>query len=75
MLIKNNKTYDVLKEIALTVLPASSVLYLALAGLWGLPYPQQVSGTIMAIDAFLGALLHVSTKQYNASQKAEEDLK
>ena len=49
MLIKNNKTYDVLKEIALTVLPASSVLYLALAGLWGLPYPQQVSGTIMAI--------------------------
>ena len=74
MLIKNNKTYDVLKEIALTVLPALSVLYLALAGLWNLPYPQQVSGTIMAIDAFLGALLHVSAKQYNEA-KAEEDLK
>ena len=74
MLIKNNKTYDVLKEIALTVLPALSVLYLALAGLWGLPYPQQVSGTIMAVDTFLGALLHVSTKQYNEA-KAEEDLK
>lgn len=74
MLIKNNKTYDVLKEIALTVLPASSVLYLALAGLWGLPYPQQVSGTIMAIDAFLGAILHVSNKQYKEA-KAEEDLK
>lgn len=74
MLIKNNKTYDVLKEIALTVLPASSVLYLALAGLWDLPYPQQVSGTIMAVDTFLGALLHVSTKQYNEA-KAEEDLK
>lgn len=74
MLITNNKVYDTLKEIALTVLPALSVLYLALAGLWGLPYPQQVSGTIMAIDAFLGALLHVSTKQYNEA-KAEEDLK
>lgn len=73
MLIKNNKTYDVLKEIALTVLPASSVLYLALAGLWNLPYPQQVSGTIMAIDAFLGAILHVSNKQYKETQ--EEDLK
>lgn len=73
MLIKNNKTYDILKEIALTVLPASSVLYLALAGLWGLPYPQQVSGTIMAINAFLGAILHVSNKQYKAAQ--EEDLK
>ena len=74
MLIKNNKTYDLLKEIALTVLPALSVLYLALAGLWDLPYPQQVSGTIMAVDTFLGALLHVSTKQYNEA-KAEEDLK
>ncbi len=73
MLIKNNKTYDVLKEIALTVLPASSVLYLALAGLWGLPYPQQVSGTIMAVDAFLGAILHVSNKQYKEAQG--EDLK
>lgn len=74
MLIKNNQTYDVLKEIALTVLPALSVLYLALAGLWGLPYPQQVSGTIMAVDAFLGAILHVSSKKYNET-KAEEDLK
>jgi len=74
MLIKNNQTYDVLKEIALTVLPALSVLYLALAGLWGLPYPQQVSGTIMAVDAFLGAILHVSSKKYNEA-KAEEDLK
>ncbi len=74
MLIKNNQTYDVLKEIALTVLPALSVLYLALAGLWGLlPYPQQVSGTIMAIDAFLGTILHVSNKQYKKSQ--EEDMK
>lgn len=73
MLIKNNKTYDVLKEVALTILPACSVLYLALAGLWGLPYPQQVSGTIMAIDAFLGAILHVSNKQYKEAQ--EEDLK
>ena len=73
MLIKNNKTYDVLKEVALTILPASSVLYLALAGLWDLPYPQQVSGTIMAIDAFLGAILHVSNKQYKETQ--EEDLK
>ena len=73
MLIKNNKTYDVLKEVALTILPACSVLYLALAGLWDLPYPQQVSGTIMAIDAFLGAVLHVSNKQYKEAQ--EEDLK
>ena len=74
MLIKDSKVYDVLKEVALVVLPAVSVLYLALAGIWKLPYGQEVSGTIMALDTFLGALLHISTKQYN-KEKQEEDLK
>lgn len=73
MLIKNSKVYDVLKEVALVVLPAISVLYLALAGIWKLPYGQEVSGTIMALDTFLGAVLHVSSKQYN--KEKEEDLK
>ena len=73
MLITNNKVYDTLKEIALIVLPAIATLYLTLAGIWKLPYPQEVSGTIMAIDAFLGAILHVSNKQYKEAQ--EEDLK
>ena len=73
MLIKDSKVYDVLKEVALVVLPAVSVLYLALAGIWKLPYGQEVSGTIMALDTFLGAVLHVSSKQYN--KEKEEDLK
>ena len=74
MLIRDSKVYDVLKEVALVVLPAVSVLYLALAGIWKLPYGQEVSGTIMALDTFLGAVLHVSSKQYN-KEKQEEDLK
>ena len=73
MLITNNKVYDVLKEIALIVLPAFATLYLTLAGIWNLPYPQQVSGTLIAMDTFLGTILHISNKQYKESQ--EEDLK
>nr|DAO71993.1 MAG TPA: holin [Caudoviricetes sp.] len=73
MLITNNKVYDVLKEIALIVLPAFATLYLTLAGIWNLPYPQQVSGTLIAVDTFLGAILHISSKQYKETQ--EEDLK
>ena len=73
MLITNNKVYDVLKEIALIVLPAFATLYLTLAGIWNLPYPQQVSGTLIAVDTFLGAILHISSKQYRETQ--EEDLK
>lgn len=63
-----NKTYDVLVYIAQIALPAAAVLYLALAGLWGLPYAEQISGTIMALDAFMGALLKISSVQYHKQQ-------
>lgn len=59
-----NKVYDVLKFIAQIVLPALATLYFALASIWGLPYGEQVVGTITAVDAFLGALLGISTTQY-----------
>lgn len=60
-----NETYDLLKWIAMIVLPALGTLYFALASIWGLPYGEQIVGTITAIDAFLGALLGVSTNRYN----------
>lgn len=61
----SNKTYDVLKFIAQIMLPALGTLYFALSSIWGLPYGEQIVGTITAFDAFLGALLGVSTIQYN----------
>lgn len=61
----SNKTYDVLKWIAQIFLPAIGTLYFALAGIWGFPYGEQIVGTITAIDAFLGAILGISTKMYN----------
>lgn len=60
----SNETYDILKYIAQIVLPALGTLYAALSGIWGLPFGDQVVGTIMAIDTFLGALLMISTNQY-----------
>lgn len=59
-----NKTYDILKYIAQIVLPALGTLYAALAPLWNLPYAEPIVGTIVAIDAFLGALLQISSNQY-----------
>ena len=61
----NDKVYDVLKWAALVVLPAIATLYTALAGVWGLPYAQEIPATITAVDLFIGALLGVSTAQYN----------
>ena len=66
-----NETYDVLKFIAQIILPALGTLYFALAGIWGFPYAEQIVGTISAIDAFLGALLGISTAAYKKEQEAE----
>ena len=64
----SDKTYDVLKWIAQYLLPALGTLYAALSGLWGLPYGEQIVGTISAIDVFLGVLLGISTANYKKSQ-------
>ena len=61
----SNKVYDVLKWIAMYLLPALGTLYFALASIWGLPYGEQIVGTITAIDTFLGVILGISTAQYN----------
>ena len=68
----NNKTYDILKWIAQVVLPALATLYFAIASIWGLPYAEQIVGTITAVDAFLGAILGISTYMYNKKRIQDE---
>lgn len=65
-----NKVYDILKWIAQYFLPAIGTLYFALAGIWGLPYGEQIVGTITAVDTFLGVLLGISSSQYNKASLA-----
>ena len=65
----SNKVYDVLKAIAQLWLPATATLYFALAGIWGLPYAEEIVGTITAVDTFLGVVLGISSAQYK--KKAE----
>lgn len=60
----SNKVYDILKWIAQYLLPALGTLYFALSTIWGFPYGEQVVGTITAIDAFLGAILGLSSATY-----------
>ena len=60
----SNKVYDVLKWIAMYLLPSLGTLYFALAGIWGLPYGEEIVGTITAIDTFLGVILGISNAQY-----------
>lgn len=61
----SNKTYDILKWVAMCVLPAIGTLYFSIAGIWGLPYGEKIVGTITAIDTFLGVILGISNVKYN----------
>jgi hypothetical protein len=70
-MVFDDKTYNVLKYIALIVLPALGALYFGLASIWGLPYGQEIIGTITVIDTFLGALLGISTNNYNKNLTSE----
>ncbi len=60
-----DKAFNILKWIAQYLLPGSGTLYFALASIWGLPYGEQIVGTITAIVTFLNVLLGISTANYN----------
>ncbi len=64
----SNKQYDILKWVALVLLPALGTLYFALAGIWGFPYGEQIVGTITAIDTFLGVILGISSANYKKEE-------
>lgn len=60
----NNKTYDILKFIALIVLPSIATLVGTLGNIWNWPYVEQIVPSITAIDVFLGAILGISSIKY-----------
>ena len=65
-----DKVYDILKWLCLIALPALSVLYSALAGVWGWPYAQEVATTINAVVAFVGALIGMRVFRHKTKHRA-----
>ena len=61
----SNKVYDVMKWIAMYLIPAVGTLYFALAGIWNFPYGEEIVGTLTAVDTFLGVIRGISTAKYN----------
>lgn len=60
----SNRLYDCLKWIDIIVLPALGTAYAGLAQIWGFPYPEEITGTIMVVCTLLGALLGISSSTY-----------
>lgn len=65
--------YDTLKWITMIVLPALATAYVGLASIWGWPYADEVAKTTAVVCALLGALLGISTAQYNKQQPPDEE--
>ena len=69
----SNSLYDILKFLAQIVLPAVATLWAALGKIWGWPLVTEITATICAVDTFLGALLGISSYQYNKQEKQPPD--
>lgn len=68
----NDKAYNVIKWIVLTVLPALSVLVGVLGKAYGWGGTDLMVITINAVAAFLGVSTGVSALSYNKQQNTED---
>ena len=64
----NDRVYDCLKWIVMIVLPALSTAYVGLAAIWQWPMADEVAKTCSVVCVLLGALLGISTAEYNKSK-------
>lgn len=64
----SNKLYDILKWLTLICIPALTTAYVGLSAVWGWPYATEVAKTSAVICTLLGALLGISTAQYNKKE-------
>lgn len=69
----NDRVYDILKWVVIVVIPALATAYVALSGIWGWPYADEIAKTAAAVCALLGALLGISTAQYNKKKQPPDD--
>ena len=63
--------YDTLKWVTMIVLPALATAYVGLASIWVWPYADEVAKTTAVVCTLLGALLGISTAQYNKKEPPE----
>lgn len=59
-----DKCYDLLCVVQ-RWLTAAGVLYLAISAIWGLPYGDEINQSIVAVCAFLAAIIEIQKSQWN----------
>jgi uncharacterized membrane protein YfcA len=68
----SNRVYDILKWCVMIAFPALTTAYVGLSGIWGWPYAEEVAKTSAVVCVLLGALLGISTAQYNKQEPPDK---
>ena len=71
-MVLSSKAYDILKWLTMIVLPALATAYVGLASIWHWPYADEVAKTTAVVCTLLGALLGISTAQYNKKEPPDQ---
>ncbi len=64
----NNKTYDILKAIAL-FLPLVNTFVAAIIKIWNIPYGVEICGSLTAFNTLFAGIVAVASKNYKKKVK------
>ncbi len=62
-MIMNDKLYDLLKFVALIILPVGTFIS-TLCNIWGFGHAEQIQQTFIALDVLIGCFVTVSNQVY-----------
>lgn len=68
----NDSVYNVLKWLALLLLPASATLVKEIFPVWNLPYAEAIATTLTSIASFIGVIIGVSQITISLESKVTE---
>lgn len=63
----SNGFYDFLSYLTKYILPGLGTLYFGLARIWDFPYGEEVIGSLVLVEAFLGIVIGLSQRTYQGA--------
>ena len=66
-----DKTYDIIKNCALIVVPVTAFVASMIA-VWHIPYATELTATLTAIDTFSGAFVIIAKKIHDGKTEPED---
>jgi len=72
MKLLSDRKYNFLKKMAIIILPLLGSLYFGLAQIWKFPHQEEISGTIVVLNTFVGAVV-LAAKKVNEVTGAKYD--